>query len=106
VPAAVPAAPEACHFVTPVRFGRRKTDQVGHLVMSTSWLKFQGRVDLSVSWADVERVENSGVDVIVSLHDTRRLLRFCCAADEEAARGSTVARHLAAIAQSDPLQAV
>jgi hypothetical protein len=101
-----PTAPEECHFVTPVRFGRRKTDQAGHLVMTTSWLKFQGRVDLSVSWADVSGVQHEKDSVVVALHDTRRVLRFCCGGDDEAARGATVARHLAEIAHSDPYQRV
>ena len=98
--------PDDCHLSTPVRFGRRKTDQFGHLVLSTAWLTFQGRVDLSVSWAEVAEVQQAEDHVIVALHQTRRLLRFCCGGRDEAARAAVVARHLAAIAHADPFQTV
>jgi hypothetical protein len=101
-----PLAPEACHHRLAVRFGRRKTDQVGHLVMSTNWLQFQGRVDLHVSWAEIATVQQAGDDLIVSLHDTRRLLRFCCAGPGEAAHATAVGRQLAALAHADPVQTV
>ena len=101
-----PPTPDACHHRLPVRFGRRKTDQVGHLVMSTGWLKFQGRVDLHVAWAEIAHVQQAGDDLVVALHDTRRLLRFCCAGGEEASRAAAVARHLADLAHADPVQTV
>jgi hypothetical protein len=104
--AAARSAPESCHHRIAVRFGRRKTDQVGHLVMSTDWLKFQGRVDLQVSWGEIATVQQAGEDLIVALHDTPRVLRFCCAGPEEAARATVVGRHLAELAHADPVQAV
>lgn len=86
---------DRCHFVTPVRFGRRRGDQIGHLELTTGWVKFHGALDLSVVWTEVADVERDGHDIIVSLVDSRRVLRFCCHALEEAAHGAVVARHLA-----------
>jgi hypothetical protein len=74
--------------------------------MSTDWLKFQGRVDLHVSWGEVASVQQAGDDLIVSLHETRRQLRFCCAGAEDAARATAVGRHLAELAHADPVQTV
>ena len=102
----VPPASDACHHRASVRFGRRRTDQVGHLLLSTDWLTFQGRVDLHVSWTDIATVQQAGDDLIVSLHDSRRLLRFCCAGSEDAARAAAIGRHLADLAHVDPVQAV
>jgi hypothetical protein len=98
-----PAAPadDQCHFTTAVRFGRRKTDQVGHLVLTSGWLTFRGTVDLNVAWSEVAHVESSADQVIVSLHGTQRILRFCCCSSDEAHRGSVVAAHLAALAHAD-----
>ena len=95
---------DRCHLVTPVRFGRRRTDQVGHLMMTSAWLQFRGTVDLNLSWAEVASVEYAARDLVVALHGTRRTLRFCCQTDDEASRAGVTARHLAALAQSDPLQ--
>lgn len=85
---------DRCHFFTPVRFGRRRGDQIGHLEMTSGWVKFHGALDLSVVWTEVATVERAGRDIIVALHDSRRVLRFSCHAPEEAARGAVVARHL------------
>jgi hypothetical protein len=95
---AVDALPpgEQCHFAIPVRFGRRRGDQIGHVELTTSWLKFHGALDMSVVWSEVTLVERDGRDIIVSLLDSRRVLRFCCHSAEEAARGASVARHLVA----------
>jgi hypothetical protein len=106
MPVKLPTPPDHCHFMTPVRFGRRRTDQVGHLAMTTTWLTFRGTVELSVSWAEISNVQHAGRDVIVSLQGTRRLLRFCCPGDEEAMRGAVIARHLTEIVHSDPFQTV
>lgn len=86
---------DRCHFVTPVRFGRRRGDQIGHLELTSGWVKFHGALDLSVVWTEVAGVERDGHDIIVSLVDSRRVLRFSCHALEEAAHGAVVARHLA-----------
>ena len=103
---ATPPAPDDCHFVMPVRFGRRKSDQVGHLVMTTSWLKFRGTVDVSVLWTDVADIQHTESDVIISLHDGDRRLRFSCRDADEATRGAAIARHLTEIARAAPFQTV
>ena len=49
-----PLAPgDTCHYMAPVRFGRRRSDQYGHLVLTGGWLKFRGTGDVSVSWSEV-----------------------------------------------------
>ena len=91
-----PLAPgDQCHYVTPVRFGRRRNDQYGHLVMTSGWLKFRGTLDLSISWSEVSDVQRAFREVVVSLQDSRRLLRFSCHSEAEAARGVVLAQHLA-----------
>src|SRR6266576_1487156 len=90
-----PLAPgDECHYVTPVRFGRRRSDQYGHLVLTSGWLKFRGSLDLSVTWSEVAEVQRSAREVVVSLQDSRRLLRFSCHSEAEAACGVVLAQHL------------
>jgi hypothetical protein len=84
-----------------VRFGRRRTDQVGHLQLTTLWLKFHGALDVGISWTEITAVEQRGREIVVSLHGTRRTLRFWCQSDEDASRGFIVANHLASLAQAD-----
>jgi hypothetical protein len=90
---------DECHFVTPVRFGRRRVDQYGHLVLTSGWLKFRGTVDVSVAWGEVAEMQRSGREVVVSLRDSRRLLRFSCHSEAEAVRGVLIAQHLTQSAQ-------
>jgi len=91
-----PLAPgDECHFVTPVRFGRRRADQYGHIVLTSGWLKFRGTLDLSVTWSEVGEVRCTARELVVSLQDSRRLLRFSCHSESEAQRGVVIARHLA-----------
>ena len=91
-----PLAPgDQCHFVTPVRFGRRRSDQYGHMVITSGWLKFRGTLDLSVTWSEVAQVQRLAREMIISLQDSRRLLRFSCHSEGEAARGAVIAQHLA-----------
>lgn len=98
-PAAKPMDPlppgDLCHFVCAVRFGRRRSDQFGHLVMTTGWLKFRGSLDVSVAWSEVVGVRRDGREIIVRLQDSRRVLRFSCHSYSEAARGGVLAEHLA-----------
>jgi hypothetical protein len=96
---------DRCHLTTPVRFGRRRTDQVGHLLLTSQWLQFRGTVNLNISWDEVGEIEDSGRDLVLSLRGSGRTVRFCCQTDEEAQRANITARHLIALAQSDPLQA-
>jgi hypothetical protein len=101
-----PIAPgDTCHYLAPVRFGRRRSDQYGHLVLTAGWLKFRGTLDVSVSWSEVARVDRMSREVVVSLEDSRRLLRFSCHSETEAARGVLLARHLARSARPYTAQA-
>jgi hypothetical protein len=96
-----PLAPgDQCHFVTPVRFGRRRSDQYGHMVITSGWLKFRGTLDLSVTWSEVAQVQRLAREMIISLQDSRRLLRFSCHSEGEAARGAVIAQHLAQSARA------
>ena len=91
-----PLAPgDQCHFVTPVRFGRRRSDQYGHVLLTSGWLKFRGTLDLSVTWSEIADVQRSAREMVISLQDSRRLLRFSCHSEAEAARGVVIAQHLA-----------
>jgi len=95
-----PLAPgDECHFVTPVRFGRRRADQYGHLVLTSGWLKFRGTIDVSVTWGEVADVQRERCELVVSLRDSRRLLRFSCHSEAEAIRGALIAQHLTQSAQ-------
>jgi len=95
-----PLAPgDECHFVTPVRFGRRRVDQYGHMVLTSGWLKFRGTVDVSVAWGEVGDVQRARREIVVSLRDSRRLLRFSCHSEAEAARGALIAQYLTQSAQ-------
>ena len=91
---------ERCHFATPVRFGRRRSDQFGHLELTSGWLRFHGALDLSVVWTEISSVQRLGRDIVVSLADSTRVLRFCCHAVGEAARGAVVATYLANAARA------
>jgi len=90
---------DQCHFVAPARFGRRRSDHYGHLVLTGGWLKFRGTLDVSVGWGEVAGVQRAGRDIVVSLEDSRRLLRFSCYAAAEAARGGVIAQYLASSAR-------
>jgi hypothetical protein len=91
-----PMAPgDTCHFVSPVRFGRRRADQFGHLVLSSGWLKFRGALDMSVAWSEIVQVTRAGREILVRLHDSKRVLRFSCHSYAEAARGGVLAEYFA-----------
>jgi hypothetical protein len=92
------ASGDICHFVCAVRFGRRRADQVGHLVLSSSALQFHGALDVNARWSEVVNVRRNGREVIVAPHASSRMLRFCCHSYAEAARAGVIAAHLASIA--------
>jgi hypothetical protein len=104
-----PLAPgDQCHYVTPVRFGRRRADQYGHVVLTSGWLKFRGTLDLSVTWSEVSDIQRAAREIVVVLQDSRRLLRFSCHSELEAARGVVIAQYLAQSARlptADPATA-
>ena len=92
-------AGDVCHFATPVHFGRRRTDQFGHLELTNDWLTFRAALDLSVSWSEVSDVQRSGREVIVTLADSTRLLRFWCPCLDDAARAAVLAAHFSGAAR-------
>jgi hypothetical protein len=92
---------DRCYFVTPVRFGRRRSDQFGQLVITSGWLKFRGSLDIAIAWTDVVSVARDGGDIVAKLRDSRRILRFSCHSLSEAARGGVLAEHLAHVAQAE-----
>lgn len=85
---------EQAHLVTPVRFGRRRSDQCGHLELTSARLRFHGALDVGVAWSEVASVERVGHEIVASLETSRRVLRFSCYAPAEAARGILIARCL------------
>jgi hypothetical protein len=91
---ALPAG-DVCHFATPVRFGRRRSDQFGHLELTNSWLKFRAALDLSVAWSQVGHVHRAGREVDATLVDSTRPLRFWCPCLTDAARAAVLAEHFA-----------
>lgn len=96
-----PAPGDVCHFACAVRFGRRRSDQFGHVVLTSGWLKFRGALDVSVAWSEVARVGRDGREIVVALQDSRRVLRFTCHSLPEAARGGVIAEHLARAAREE-----
>ena len=91
---------DTCHFVCAVRFGRRRSDQFGHLVLTAGWLKFRGALDVSLAWSEVASVRRDGREIVVDVEDSRRVLRFACHSLVEAAKGGVLAEHLAHVARS------
>jgi hypothetical protein len=89
---------DTCHFICAARFGRRRADQYGHLVLTRLWLTFRGALGVSVSWREVVSVVRADRELIVSLQDSRRMLRFSCQTYDEAARGDVIASELARLA--------
>jgi hypothetical protein len=90
-------ADELCHFVAPVRFERRRTDRIGHLELTIGRVRFSGTRDITDAWTEITAAERCGRDIILSLVDSRRRLRFGCTTADEAALGAVIARHLAAV---------
>jgi hypothetical protein len=86
-------AGNVCHFASPVRFGRRRADQFGHLELTSASLKFKGVIDVSVCWSEVADVHRVGREVIVTLEDSNRPMQFWCPSMADAARAAVLARH-------------
>lgn len=95
---------DRCHFICPIRFGRRRSDQFGHLLLTSGWLRFRGALDLSVAWSEVSGVQRAGREIIFTLHDSNRALRFGCHTLDESTRGSVIAEYLAQVAHRDEPQ--
>lgn len=93
---------DVCHFVEPVRQGRRRSDRYGQILLTTHWLKFAGTSDLSIAWTQVTDVERAEDDLVITTAD-RRSMRFAFTTSEDAARAGVIAAHLRDLAQADAL---
>jgi hypothetical protein len=103
VPTDTPPAPgDVCHLTMPVRFGRRRVDQSGHLRLTTGWLEFRGTSEVSVGWGEVADVRRRGCEVIVRRYDGPGTLRFCCQTPAEAAQLGVIAESLWRAAVAGP----
>ncbi|MBI3048808.1 MAG: hypothetical protein HYY76_10920 [Acidobacteria bacterium] len=71
-----------------------RTDQCGHLELTSERLRFHGALDVSVAWSEVAAVERVSPELVVSLATSPRVLRFSCYAAPEAARGLLIVRRL------------
>lgn len=87
---------DAVEFVAIVRFGRRKSDQFGHLELTESRLTFHGAVDVSIAWSEVARIEEGETEIVVHLRGSGRALRFLCQSADDARRGAAIAGRFAA----------
>jgi hypothetical protein len=96
------AGGDRCHFAGAARFGRRKSDHVGHLVLTGAWLQFHGALDVSVAWTLVEGVQRADGDVLITMTDSKRLLRFSCVSLRDAVGAAVIAEHLARRARMAP----
>jgi hypothetical protein len=98
----VATAVQPIHFHTPVRFGRRRSDQYGRLLLTDGWLTFRGSRDLSVAWTEVTSVQRAGSDLLVTIEDQPEVLRFACHSEQDAARGELIAERLRQIGLAAP----
>jgi hypothetical protein len=85
---------DVCHYAAPVRFGRRRADQFGHLLLTSTCLRFRGAMDVSIAWTEVTSVHRMNHEIVVSLHESRRELRFWCDSLHEADDGVVIGTHL------------
>jgi len=91
----------SCHFQSAVRIDRRVSDhdqQYGRLLMTTGWLTFRGPSDLSIAWSEVSGVQRAGADLLMTVADSRHVVRFSFHSVDEAARAGVIANHLRQVA--------
>jgi hypothetical protein len=100
VPASAIAPDDTCRFAAPARFGRRRADQLGQVLLTDGWLKFRGMLDVSVAWSEVSHVERAGDEIILMLANSRRMLRFSFRTPGDAACAGVLAQYLAAGARA------
>ncbi len=93
-PAPSPTDREIAHFSAPVRSGRRRHDQIGHVEMTNVRLRFHGAIDINVAWDEVAGIERVERDLVVSVAGRRQQLRFCFYTTEEADQGALIARSM------------
>jgi hypothetical protein len=92
----VPSPPtsEVACFTAPVRCGRRRHDEIGHLELTNHRLRFHGTIDVNLAWSDVARIDRDEREMVVSLRERRRQFRFSFHTPEEARQGTELARQL------------
>ena len=96
------AAGDVCHYFSPVRFGRRRADQFGHLLLTTGWVRFRGAMDVSIAWSEVTHIDRLDHEIVVSLNRSRRQFRFWCNSIGEAEEGVLIGDRLRMAALADP----
>ena len=95
------AAGDVCHYQAPVRFGRRRADQFGYLLLTAGWVRFRGAMDVSIAWSEVTCIDHFDHEIVVSLQRSRRQFRFWCDSLAEAEAGAIIGDHLRLAALAD-----
>ena len=91
------SAREVPFVSAPVRCGRRRHDEVGHLEITNLRLRIRAAIDVNIAWGDVAGIEHADRDMVVSIRDRRRKYRFCFHTGEEANQVTLLARSLLAL---------
>ncbi len=87
--------PREVPFVSaPVRCGRRRHDEVGHLELTNLRLRIHAATDINIAWNDVAGIEYADRDMVVSIRDRRQKYRFCFHTSGEANQVTLLARTL------------
>ena len=90
-----PPTSEVACFTAPVRCGRRRHDEVGHLELTNHRLRFHGTFDVNIAWGDIASIDRTDREMVVSLRERRRQFRFCFHTSDEARKGTELAGQLA-----------
>ena len=85
---------ELPYVAAPVRCGRRRHDEVGHLELTNLRLRIHAAIDVNIAWNDVAGIEHADRDMVVSIRDRRQKYRFCFHTCEEATQVTLLARSL------------
>ncbi len=85
---------EVPYVSAPVRCGRRRHDEVGHLELTNFRLRIHAAVDVNIAWGDVAGIEHADREMVVSIRDRRQTYRFCFHTSEEANQVTVLARSL------------
>lgn len=86
---------EMCHYTAPARFGRRKSDHFGHLLLTSAALMFRGSLDVRLPWAEVAAVRRDGCDLMITVRaNVHEGYRFCCQTMDEAVSAGVLADYL------------
>jgi hypothetical protein len=89
-----PPSSEVACFTAPVRCGRRRHDEIGHIELTNHRLRFHGTKDINIAWADVATIDRVEREMVISLRERRRQFRFRFHTSDEALHGTELARQL------------